>query len=262
MVIVDAHTHIHFANYEKDRDKVIKRAQEAGVKMVTVGINLKDSQKALHCAVNNPDWIWATVGLHPSEIKNKEWEERQWEDIAQNPQVTAIGECGLDYYKNPSADIKEKQKDFFLKQIKLAEKLNKPLMIHCRSSKGAEDAYDDLAGILAAQGRSLVKIIHFFTGSQKYVELFLKLGCYFTLGGVITFADYSRVVKAIPLDRILVETDAPFVAPVPYRGKRNEPSYVVETLKKIAELKKNEYEKVVQQTTRNAGKVFSVPFIK
>ncbi|MFH1759235.1 MAG: TatD family hydrolase [Patescibacteria group bacterium] len=302
-MIFDSHTHIHFPAYNKDREDVIKRAQKAGVKMITVGTNLKTSQEAIEIAEKYPDDIWATVGIHPNEIvpvvipsgakRNRGISStsitpsieisRQARDdggvfdiqllreMASHPKVVAIGECGLDYFRLQISDFKLKklQKEAFTQQIKLAEELKKPLMIHCRPSQDSNDAYEDLIVILnemknlkdpsATPQDDGGVVVHFYAGSLDMAKKLLELGCYFTFGGVITFSrDFDEVIKFLPLENIMIETDAPYVAPEPHRGTRNEPAYVVDVAKKLAEIKNISYEEVIRQTTKNTKKVFDI----
>lgn len=252
-MIFDAHTHIHFPAYNKDRDEVIKRARAAGVKIITVGTNLKTSKEAVVIAEKYPDDIWATAGCHPNDLESFNVEELR--RIASHPKVVAIGECGLDYYRlgNESFDAtKDKQKKVFLEQIKLAKDIKKPLMIHCRPSKGMDDAYEDLIEIYDQSNFRVPSINHFFVGSLNVAKKFLERDFYLTFGGAITFTrDYDEVIRFYPLERILLETDAPYVAPVPYRGQRNEPAYVLEIAKKMAEIKNIELKIVIAQTAAN-----------
>lgn len=257
----DSHTHIHFSAYNKDREEVIERARKAGVKMITVGTDYKSSLAAVGIAEKYPDDIWATVGIHPNEAKSAEISNQVQDDefrkLAKNPRVVAIGECGLDYFRG--VNNKELQKEIFIKQIELAKEVNKPLMIHCRASKGTDDAYEDLVQQFLIFNFQLPKISHFFAGSLEIAKQLLELEFYFTFGGVITFSrDYDEIIKFLPLENIMVETDAPYVAPEPYRGKRNEPAYVLEVAKKIAEIKEVTYEEVARQTTKNVEQVFGI----
>lgn len=254
-MIFDAHTHIHFPAYNKDRDEVIKRAQMAGVKMITVGTDLKTSIGAVEIAERYPEDIWASIGCHPNDLEGFNLEE--FRHLANHKKVVAIGECGLDYYRlgEESASAKamaDKQKRVFVEQINLAKEFNKPLMIHCRPSKGTDDAYEDLILIIHNSKFIIPKIIHFFVGSLSMAKKLLEMDCYLTFGGAITFTrDYDEVIRLYPLERILLETDAPYVTPVPYRGQRNEPAYVVEVAKRLAAIKNIDFEKVVDQTTKN-----------
>ncbi|MDP3999699.1 MAG: TatD family hydrolase [bacterium] len=283
MKLFDSHTHVQFSAYDNDREEVIKRAREAGVKMICVGTQFSTSEAGIKLAEKYPDDIWASVGFHPnhavsegwhhdpdeqSEARPEKFDSDQLEKLALNPKVVAIGECGLDYYRirNDELGIKNKQKEVFLAQAEIAQKLNKALMIHCRSSvlKSPEgksiktdDAYEDLFNLMTNNQLPITKVIHFFAGSLEIAKKLLNAGCYFTFGGVITFTrDYDEAIKYLPLDRILLETDAPYVAPEPYRGKRNEPAYVVEVAKKMAEFKGVSLEKVAEATTQNNLTIF------
>ena len=278
MKLIDAHTHVHFAAFEKDYREAIQRALDVGVGMVTVGTQRDTSRQAVEVA-NEFRGVWAAVGLHPAHTfhpyhdpkelgdnikldnQGEDFDYEYYKSLALDPKVVAIGECGLDYFriKNDEAGIKNKQKDAFIQQIKLAQELNKALMIHCRPSKGTDDAYADLLAITSNFKPRTSNILHFYVGSLAMTKKFVEAGFYFTFGGVITFArDYDEAIKYIPLDRILLETDAPYVAPEPYRGKRNEPSYLIEIAKKLAELKGTSYEKVAEQTLKNSLRVFGI----
>ncbi len=274
-MLFDVHTHVHFPIYDKDRSDVMKRAREAGVKMILVGTQASTSASAIALAEKNPKDAWATAGFHPNHLA-EEWyhdkkeqsagEPEQFDidrlrELAEHPKVVAIGECGLDYYRlenNREAQIK-KQKAALEAQIELAASLGKPLMMHNRPSKGNDDAYEDALAILKSSKTGVDKICHFYVGSLAITRQLAEAGFYFTFGGVITFSrDYDEVIKYIPLDRILLETDAPYVAPEPYRGRRNEPAYIIETAKVLAQIKETDFEKVSEQTTANVLKVFRI----
>ncbi len=275
--LFDVHTHIQFAAYEADAKEVAARAQGAHTWLVNVGTQKDTSLKAIEFARRYPEGVYATVGLHPThtarsfhdvaelgtEDKTMEFTSRGevfdpvfYKKLAEDQRVVAIGECGLDYYRL-TEETKNTQKKVFEEHIKLASEIGKPLMIHCRN------AFPDLISILKANSYKLKAessgIIHFMTGSKEDASQLLDLGFSFSFGGVLTFArDYDEVVDLIPLDRILLETDAPYVTPVPYRGKRNEPSYVVEVAKKIAEIKGVSFEEVAKVTTENALHIFGI----
>ena len=188
--------------------------------------------------------------------RGEEFDYEFYKKLAGHPKAVAIGECGLDYYRLTS-DTKEAQEKAFLQHIELAEEVKKPLMIHCRN------AFADLIRILKTQSRKLKAdypgVIHFFSGTTDDAKELLSLGFLFSFGGVITFTrDYDEVVRFIPLERIVLETDAPYVAPLPYRGKRNEPAYVIEVAKKIAELKDLSFEEITGETTKNARNIFGI----
>lgn len=266
-MFIDCHTHVQFAAFKDDCKEVIERALRQGVGMVNVGTQSDTSESAVRLAHEFGEGVYATIGLHPIHTgasfhdsqelggdrgftsRGENFDYEYYKNLALNPKVVAIGECGLDYHRleRDPADgggfhiegdeiaAKKKQKEAFLQQIELAHDVKKPLMIHCR------DAFGDLIKTLEENKGKLINppgIIHFFTGKMSDAEKLLGMGFYFTFGGLITYIhDYDKIVKMIPLDKILSETDAPYVAPVPYRGKRNEPAYVIEVVKKLAELK-------------------------
>ena len=253
----DVHTHINDKQYDIDREAVIARALEVGVGMVQVGTDFDMSKKAIELAEKYEN-VYATVGLHPTDNKKENFDFGAYKKLVlSSKKVVAIGECGLDYFRVKDQEVseKERQKKIFIEQIKLARELNKHLMIHCR------EAFPDLIEILRTKdyGLRTPSVVHFFSGSIDDAKTLLNLGFYFSFGGVITFTqDYDEQVKFIPLDRILLETDAPYVAPIPYRGKRNESSYIVEVAKKIAEIKGATLEEVARVTTQNAKSVFNI----
>jgi len=261
-MLIDSHAHLNFPDYAADFDEVVARAREAGVdKIINIGTSLADSETAVRLA-QKCDWMYATVGRHPNDspsatVDNVDWEKL--EQLAKSPKVVGIGECGLDYFRlgeNREEQI-TKQKQAFAEQIKLAHDVKKPLMIHCRS------AFPDLIETLIFNSKFLIPdnpgIIHFFTGTVHDAKRLLDLGFCFTFGGVITFVrDYDEAIKTIPPEKILSETDAPLVTPVPYRGKRNEPAYVVEVVKKLAEIKNIPEEEMRTRILENAERVFSI----
>lgn len=279
----DAHTHTQFNAFKNDFKDVIERAILAGVGLINVGTQKDTSKKALELAYlyqDDPEkhqMIYATVGLHPIHTskhfydaqelegignsfvsRGEEFDYKYYKNLALDSKVLAIGECGLDYFRINDNDQKLKQVNSFEAQIKLAYEVKKPLMIHCR------DAFSDLISILKSQKNYLNNppgIIHFFSGDKKEAEELLKMGFYFTFGGVITFSqNYNEIIKFLPKDKILSETDAPYVAPSPYRGKRNEPVYVVEVVKKLAEIKNIDFEKMRIQILKNTTQVFKLKF--
>lgn len=270
---LDAHTHTHFPAYDTDRDEVVIRARNEGIGMIQIGSNLKTSKEALLLAEQNFDCMWACVGLHPIHTADSFHDEsegveesetfnlEEFEKIAANKKVVGIGECGLDYFHLKNEEDKVVQKEVFIQHINLAHKLKKPLMIHCR------DAYGDLIEIVKSEKRLLNNesgVIHFFCGTTDDAKELLDLGFCFTFGGAITYqkrkngTDYEEVIRMVPTEKLFCETDAPYVAPVPYRGKRNEPLYVLEVEKKIAEIKGISQEDVALQTLKNAKEVFGI----
>jgi len=271
-MIIDSHTHISFPAYDKDRDEVFARAKEKGVKMICVGTQIETSKLSIDLAKKYPESIWATVGYHPNHLAD-DWYHDKKEQINKSPEkfdivklkelardekVVAIGECGLDYFRMEK-DNKRKQKQVFLEQAKLAKELDKALMIHARPSKESDDAYEDILEALDGDFNDIAKICHFYVGSVAMTKKLVEAGFYFTFGGVITFArDYDEQIKMIPLEKILLETDAPYVAPALYRGKRNEPGFIIETAKKMAKIKQKKYDKIAEITSENAKRVFKI----
>lgn len=260
-MLIDAHSHLQLSEYDADRAEVVVRMKTAGVKTITVGVDDATSKSALALAEKYPDCLWATVGTHPADGGLDSFNIDTLRELAAHPKAVGIGECGLDYYRLKAGEdaVKEKQKEVFRAHIAVAEEVKKPLMIHCRPAKGTDDAYEDLVVELLNSKPHVPVIIHFFVGSKAVAERLLVLDCYFTFGGVITFArDYDGAIAVIPMDRIMAETDAPFVAPVPHRGKRNEPAYVGEVVKKLAELKGISFEEVVRITAETAVHIFKL----
>lgn len=262
MKIVDTHSHFNLNQFDPDRDQAIARMEAAGVGTICVGVDEETSAKAVTLAAEHES-IWACVGQHPTEW----WQEFSLDAfiaLAQEGKVVAIGECGLDYYRQRERDHQSEQKKLFEAQIALAKELNLPLMLHIRPMQGRMDAYEDALTILEQWKGAWPEMrgtAHFFVGSQDIADRFLALGFYISFSGVITiFPEYEDVVRHVPLDRILSETDAPFAAPLPYRGKRNEPAYVLEVVKKIASLKELSEIEVVDQLFKNATVLFNLEF--
>ncbi|HVO28409.1 MAG TPA: TatD family hydrolase [Candidatus Paceibacterota bacterium] len=289
----DAHTHAQFGAFDADRDAVLARAREAGVWMVNAGTQRDTSRVAVELAEREAaagnQGVFAAIGLHPvhtaksfhdaDELGGGEaaraftsrgeiFDAEYYRALALRPKTVAIGECGLDYFHFSDDEPREaqvrKQKDAFLAQIALAEEVKKPLMIHCR------DAFADLIAMLKENKTKLDAapgIVHFFTGTTDDARELLNLGFSFTFGGAITFpprkgqaaGSYDEVVKLIPADRMLSETDAPYVAPAAYRGKRNEPTYVVEVVRKLAGLKGLSPDAMKAQIWENARRVYNIP---
>ena len=283
-MLFDTHAHVNFKAFSEDADEVIKRALSEGVWMNNVGTQIDTSREAVEMAEKYPEGVYATIGLHPVHTYSQHVDEEEssfqtreekfdyeaYKQLALNPKVVGIGECGLDYYRiknnelgiRNTEQIKNLQKDAFVQQIKLAKEANKALAIHCRPSVGSQDAYIDILKILDEQGvKNLRFEIHSFTGEVQTVQEFLNRGAYVGLNGIITFdktGNMQRVVEAVPLDRIVLETDAPYLTPVPNRGKRNEPAFVKFVAERISEIKKVSVDEVSSQTTTNAKKLFNL----
>lgn len=271
----DSHTHVQFAAYDKDREDIIRKTLQGGVGFVNVGTNKKTSEEAVELAEKyENDPIFAAIGLHPihtyetgyhdenESAAGEEVEEFDYDfykQLALSKKTVAIGECGLDYFRLGvgAEEIKKKQKQAFENQMKLAFEIKKPLMIHCR------EAFDDLIEMLVRDSDILVPerpgIAHFFSGTKDQAEKLLELGFYFTFGGVVTLTrDYDEVVETVPEDRLLLETDAPYVSPMSHRGKRNEPLYVKEVYERVSGLKGIPIEKLKEIVLENNERVFQM----
>ena len=247
MKYIDIHCHLNSKHFDLDKNEVITRAREKEVGMIIVGFDYESSEKAVKIAEENEN-IWASIGLHPDEGKNEKFDFDKYKKLAMNEKVVAIGECGLDYYRE--GYDKGLQKEIFIKQIEIANQVNKPLMLHIRNAY--EDALEILNKYSKVKGN-----VHFFAGNWEIAKKFLGLGFYLSFTGVITFArDYDEVIKNIPLDMIMTETDSPYVTPISYRGQRNEPAYVIEVAETIAKIKNENVDKVLLQLIDNARKLF------
>ncbi|HZZ99410.1 MAG TPA: TatD family hydrolase [Candidatus Paceibacterota bacterium] len=259
MDIFDSHCHPQFPQYEEDREEMIARASGAGVSMICVGTDKDTSKQAVDLAQTH-DNIWAAVGLHPNDNLEEDFFEGAYREMLGMPRVVAMGEIGLDYYRTEDESLQRRQKERFDDQLALAKEFNMPLILHCRDGKSGSTgrAYRDMLEMLV-NNSSNGGVVHSFTGTLEEAKEFLSLDLHLGFNGIITFArNYDEVVRYAPLDRILLETDAPFLTPEPYRGKRNEPSYIIEVAKKLAELKNEPLEKVIEQTTINCKKLFRI----
>lgn len=253
MKLFDAHCHLQLPQYDADRDQVLARMRDAEMGAIVIGTDYESSKSGLELAASH-DFLWASVGLHPNDNAAEEFNLAQYEALARAEKVVAIGECGLDYFRGGgSEEERDVQVVRFEQQLALAQKVGKPLIIHCR------DAHDDMLALLAECKPSVPVVIHFFTGSGELAQRYLDLGCYLSFPGPVTYTNmYDDSIRVCPLERLLMETDAPFAAPVPYRGKRNEPVYVSEVAKKVAQTKGISDTQVVEAALDNARKVFGL----
>ncbi|WP_338471262.1 TatD family hydrolase [Niallia sp. XMNu-256] len=254
-MLFDTHVHLNADQFEEDLAEVIERALQAGVEqMVVVGFDRPTITKAMDL-VEAYDFLYASVGWHPVDAIDMTDEDLIWiEELSAHPKVVALGEMGLDYHWDKSP--KEIQHDVFRKQIRLAKKVKLPIIIHNR------EATADIVRILREEGADEVGgIMHCFSGSVEVARECIEMNFYISLGGPVTFKNAKKpkeVAKEIPLDKLLIETDCPYLAPHPYRGKRNEPSYVKLVAEQIAELKGISLEEVANATTKNAQKLFDI----
>ena len=285
-LLIDTHAHVNFNDFKDDAKEVIKRALDENVWMINVGAESKTSERAVKMAEEYEEGVYAAIGLHPSHLVEQDVEYKEngelikykpkpeefnydfYLNLAKNKKVVGIGECGLDFHrienqaseKSKVESFKVKQREVFIKHLELAKEVNKPIIIHCR------DAHNDLLEIFNLAVKPPSGVMHFFTGNLEQAKKYIELGFYISFSGVITFPPlrlaganaYNDVIKNIPLEKILVETDCPYVAPVPHRGKRNEPAYVKYVAHKIAELRGISFEEVAEQTTKNARKLFGI----
>lgn len=225
---------------------------------ITVGTDFETSKSAVELA-NGQEGIFACVGLHPADNAAEIFDEKKYALLLKEPKVVAVGECGLDYFhmKEKTEETKKKQREIFEKQIRLAIEHNKPLMIHSRDAY--QDTFEVLSSYKKQYGDKVRGDIHFFAGTIEDARKFLDIDFTLSFTGVVTFAkSYDDVIKFAPLEMIMSETDAPFVSPVPYRGKRNEPSYVSEVVKRIAEIREEPLEEVKKALVSNAFRVFGL----
>ena len=254
-MLFDTHMHLNARQYEEDQEEVIQRATEAGVPtMVVVGFDDETIPLAIELA-EKYDHIYAAVGWHPVDAIDCKPEHLDWlESLTKHPKVVALGEMGLDYHWDKSP--KEVQQEVFRKQIRLAKKLQMPIIIHNR------EATADVIRILQEEDVAEIGgIMHCYSGTLEEVQPCLDMNFYISLAGPVTFKnakEVKEVAKIIPLDRLLIETDAPYLAPHPYRGKRNEPSYVKLVAEEIARLREMDFATICEITTRNAFDIFGI----
>lgn len=253
----DIHSHLNLSPLKENETEVVARMREKGVGTITVGVDLDTSREAIALA-EKYDFVWATVGLHPTDTVAEQFNFETYKKIAEHPRVVAIGECGLDYFRDQKEETKSRQKELFKQQIKLAALVKKPLMIHSRPSKDSMDAYEDALEILESYTPQAVNF-HFFVGDLTIAKRIFKNGWTVSFDGPITFArDYDEVIRTAPIDSIMAETDAPFAAPVPHRGKICEQWMVIEIYKKIAEIRGEDPEIVRQAILNNIERVFKI----
>ncbi len=275
----DIHSHLNFKDFDIDREMITEKMKEEGIGTITVGTDLETSKEAIALAEAH-EHLFATVGLHPNDILESKFDEHPFRELAHHPKVVAIGETGIDYYRLPESKderekIKNMQKTVFKQHIELTLLARKPLMLHCRPSAGTMDAYEDALSILdsyfpperllssSRAGLTHTSILsanfHFFVGNIDIARRVIEKGWTVSFDGPITFArDYDEVIKFLPIESIMAETDAPFAAPAPYRGRRNEPSYVKEIAAKIADIKNLPLAEVKKALVDNALQFFSI----
>jgi len=278
---IDSHCHAHFAAYKDDMNEVVERSLANGVGMITIGTQSSTSRNAIELA-EKYDGVWAAIGLHPNHLHEQEFfdddelpeEKREvgkiktrseefdfeyYSKLVVHPKVVAIGEFGLDYYHIPedieSKKVKEDQAKAVKEQLSFASKFDKPVIIHCR------DAHEDQIKLLQEEiqqgGLEKRGVIHSFTGTYEEAEKYIEMGFVLGLNGIFTFSkDLQKVIKKVPIEYLLIETDAPYLAPAPFRGKRNEPHYVKYIAQLLAEIKEIDIKEVAKITKENTIRVF------
>ena len=274
MKYIDNHAHLNFKIFENDLEDVLGRMKEAEVGAILVGTNKATSAKAVELA-EKYDNLWAIVGLHPihttesfhdeEEIgqetpgfksSGEEFDKEYYRKLAESTKCVGIGECGFDFYRL-SPDLEEKQEKAFRGQVELALELGKPLMLHMRSGND-KSAYTESLRVLKELGAKEGEA-HFFAGTVEDAKEFLDLGFHISFTGVVTFAkQYKELVEAVPLERLLSETDSPYVAPVPFRGKRCEPTFVIEVVKKMAEIKETPVGEFSEKILQNSKRLWKI----
>ena len=282
-MLIDTHAHLNFNAYKDDADEVIKRALKNNVWMINVGSQYSSSKRAVEIAERYTQGVYATVGFHPIHLetglvkikldkeevffhtKKEMFDYEKYRDLAKSSKVVAIGEIGLDYYYKPKSKIKfeefkEQQKKVFLEQIELAKELNLPIIFHCRF------AHDDLIQILNEQqtmnNEQLKGVIHCFTGTWEQAKQYLEMGFYLGFNGIIFKLNLDEIIKKSPIDKILLETDCPYLSPPEFKKQRNEPLSVKYIAERVAKIKNLSFNEVVIKTTQNTKKLFAQAFIK
>ena len=254
-MLVDSHAHLDDPRFNEDRDAVIQRAWDAGIrKILTIGNGT--GPDGMGCGIpitESHDWIYTSIGIHPHDaIKVEDRHYSLIKELAKHPKVLAIGETGLDYYYDNSP--RDTQREVFRRQLGVANDLNLPVIIHTR------DADDDTIALLRSENPSC-GVIHCFTSGQKLADFVLDCGFFISFSGIVTFPkaeNLAAIAKRVPLDRILVETDCPYLAPVPHRGKRNEPAFVADTARFVAQLRGITFEDLSARSSANFHSLFAV----
>ncbi len=270
-MIIDTHAHLNFSAFDDDSDKIIRKCLSNDIWMINVGTQQNTSQKAIEMAGKYKEGVFAAVGLHPihldtglvklkidkeeANFKSREesFDYEKYKELAKSDKVVAIGEVGLDYWHKPKTDkkieeFKKRQKETFLDQVKLAKELNLPLIVHCRL------AHEDLLELIGSGNRG---VIHCFTGNVTQAKEYLDKGFYLGFNGIIFKLNLKKVIKKTPLDRILVETDCPYLTPPTEKG-RNNPLYVKHVISEIAKIKEKSFDEIAKITTENAKRLFDI----
>jgi TatD DNase family protein len=261
-MLIDSHAHLEGDRFGEDLDAVLRRAREAGVDTI-LAIGTGEGPGSLDCAIKvaeGHDWIYASVGIHPHDAKLASAAAyAELEQLSPHPKVIAWGEIGLDYFYDHSPE--DVQKQVFRKQMEMAQAAGLPIVIHCRNADNSTRAWDDMIAMLREHWapNGLGGIMHCFSGTVEHMHAAVEIGFHISFSGNVTFAKAQTIrdaALACPLDRMLVETDSPFLAPVPHRGKRNEPAFVAKTAGYIAQLREIPFEELAGATSNNFRRLF------
>jgi TatD DNase family protein len=263
-MLIDSHAHLEGKQFAQDREQVITRARDVGVRSI-VAIGNGDGPANFDCGIQlaeKYDFIYATVGIHPHEARLADQAAfDRMQQLARNPKIIAWGEIGLDYFYDHSP--RDLQQSVFITQMQLAAAAKLPIVIHCRPSNNSEDAWDDCLELIQTHwaSKGIGGILHCFTGTWTQASRALDMGFMISFAGNLTFPKAQQIRDAalqVPLDRILIETDSPYLAPIPHRGKRNEPAFVIETARKLGDLRGLSLEEVGQRTSQNFCNFFKL----
>lgn len=269
-MLVDSHAHLNFQAYKDDLSEVIGRCRQEKMRVINIGAAYDSSLKAVNLALAESSF-YSAIGLHPIHVYDEEFNEENFQDliVSSKGRVVAMGETGFDYYHLQESldkgaknieEIKNKQEKVFRAHIKLAKANNLALVVHGRNGQNDTTAYEDIYRVLKDEGINRA-VVHCYGGNLVEAKRFVELGFYLGFTGIVTFDKtgvLAEIIKWIPEDRILIETDAPYLAPAPYRGKRNEPAYVRYVAEKIAEIKGKSAEEIIEITGKNAVKLFDL----
>jgi len=256
-MIFETHAHFDDKRFDEDRDEILSNLENYGIEhVINIGADLRGCRASIDLA-NKYDRVYASLGVHPDEIAGLTDSDYEWmeQNAKKNSKVIAIGECGLDYFRGRPDEEKKNQENHFRRHIELADKVDLPLVIHSR------DAAEDTFNILKDIKKDMPGVVHCYSYSPEMAKEYVKRGWYIGVGGVVTFKNAKSLVKTveeIDIDRILLETDSPYLAPEPHRGERNDSRYLVHVVDKIAEIKQMSTEDVVNITSENAHKLFRV----
>ena len=258
-MLFDSHAHLNFAAFDSDREKVTEKCLKNDIWMLNVGTNYETSKKAIEIVEKYKEGVYAAIGLHPINLDEEDFDYEKYKKLGKSKKVVAIGEIGLDYYYKPKTKkrlelFKQKQKELLSEELKLANELNLPVIFHCRM------AHNDLIEILRFQvsGFRFQAVVHCFTGTWQQAQKYLEMGFYLGFNGIIFKLNLDEIIKKTPLDRILIETDCPFLTPPDFNEERNNPFGVKFVAEHIAKIKNTSFEKIAEITFQNAKVLFKI----